>query len=51
MLGTAALIAAPRVICTDKAPTCTAAIAALIDKKKLSTTVKHRQVKYLWQRD
>lgn len=37
----------PRVICTDKAPTYTAAIAALIDKKKLSTTVEHRQVKYL----
>lgn len=37
----------PRVICTDKAPTHTAAIAALIDKKKLSTTVEHRQVKYL----
>lgn len=34
-------------ICTDKAPTYTAAIAALIDEKKLSTTVQHRQVKYL----
>jgi len=37
----------PRVICTDKAPTYTAAIATLIDRKKLSKTVQHRQVKYL----
>ncbi|AHW64812.1 Hypothetical protein CGLY_11850 [Corynebacterium glyciniphilum AJ 3170] len=31
----------PRVICTDKAPTYTAAITELIDKKKLSETVEH----------
>jgi IS6 family transposase len=36
-----------RVVCTDKAPTYTAAIAALIDKEKRSTRVEHRQVKYL----
>lgn len=37
----------PRVICTDKVPTYTAAIAELIDMNKVSETVEHRKVKYL----
>ena len=41
----------PRVICTDKAPACAAAIATLIEDRKLSRTVVHRQVKHLGQCD
>jgi len=37
----------PRVICTDKAPAYAAAIATLIEDRKLSKTVEHRQAKYL----
>ena len=42
---------APRVICTDKALTYAAAIEKLIEGRKLSKTVKHRQVEVPQQRD
>ena len=47
MLLTAAVTVSAAVARADKAPTYAAAIGTVIKNKKLSTTVMHRQVRYL----